>query len=218
MTNTNINQYIKRMRKIFTLLCLTLAFVTKAQTSSCIIDAGGVNVQEQDDTVKVWFGEPEFTCYPKPDSSWVRVKILCKNGDTDLIYMSQSDTLLLTTTSDVIVFSSRFWRFPSGKITRTDMENICFTGNYNGDCYEYSIIGESTNSVAVDTITPNVYLENGTVVSNVPGVLILLEYPSLNPTTIEFHDPFQQELPPGFWWVQVLLFDGTLIDLGIIVN
>lgn len=192
---------------------LILSFTGRTQ---CIINPGKVDTTRTISGYQFYLSEqPKYTCYPRPDSSYIQLSIYCFNtNNTEVINMDNHDTITIDIKGKVIVASSIIWVFPN-KTSRTDFKPICFNGNIT-DCYEI-IPRLSTENPPTIPVVINV--DNGYINSNVSGILVVLNYPDFTPQYVfNYTSSFSYLIPNGMYYIYVILSDGSIYDLGVIVN
>ena len=206
------------MRKLFllALIALTLQFAK----ADCRIETGKLKAEPQGGNLyKLYLeGTPENTCRPV-DSVTVWVGVLCAtNGLYESHEMTPTDTLYYRFTSKVILATSVYWWYNGVQVARTDMPAPYIQAGYNSNCFEFIKL-EPQAVEAPPVFVPELKIENGQLVSNVGGTLILMSYPDFQLLEVrEFQTDFTYSLPVGWVYFYLILSDGTTLGNEVVFS
>jgi hypothetical protein len=169
---------------IFTIFS-TLSFTGKTQ---CTVDLGQRDVTNDQNVYQISFSElPKNTCYPLVDSHYIAITVYCE-GYTEKLTMASTDTLKIEINNSVIIFMRVVWVRPNGSKSVTIYPPLCLNDGAGEDCF--NIIEDVIPPAS--PVVPSITLENYVITSNIPGVLVVVTYPSYTPIlVIDFAQPFE---------------------------
>lgn len=201
------------MRKsIFTLVFILLTMIAYTQSFwPCVFKTGKIGVQETNGIYKIFIQEEHTNECFVSDSTITYISIYCKESNTTIGERVEVGDTLTYKLGTVIIAGSTRWYFGNNWYMCSFSSTYIFGNNY---CVE-----EIVDVPLPPVVTPVVTVINGLIESNVMGTLVVLEYPSYQPYFVKTYDTsFSYQLPTGWYYVYIILSDGSLYEIGVVEN
>jgi len=199
------------MRKsIFTLVFILSTMIGYTQSFwPCVFKTGKIGIQQTNGIYKI-FIQKEHTneCFV-PDSTITYISIYCKESGITIGERVEVGDTLTYKLGTVIIGGSTRWYFGNNWYMCSFSSTCIFGNNY---CME-----EVEPIVPDVPDLPSITIQNGYVVSNVGGILLVFDWPNYYVPSLvkEFDNGFEWPVQSG-QWIHVIV-NGINYDLGIIL-